>query len=210
MHMHMQEDEALVRAAGADVIATWLRLLISLTFRVRCCQSIAVVASGASGLSARTVLGKRTRAGARNRSVDMGWFSFGDVNWIAVVVATLAGFVVGGAWYHPRVVGRVWMRQVGITEQDIARAGNAGPRYAVVGVVALITTIVMNVLMWELAIGSVMGGVAFGLFIGAVFRLGTHLIHNGFALRGQQLSIIDGLHDMIALAAVGAVIGAFI
>jgi hypothetical protein len=35
MQAHMQEDTAQVRMAGADVMATWLRLLISLTFLVR-------------------------------------------------------------------------------------------------------------------------------------------------------------------------------
>ncbi|WP_062208484.1 DUF1761 domain-containing protein [Demequina oxidasica] len=140
----------------------------------------------------------------------MDWFSFGDVNWLAVIVATVAQFVVGAVWYHPKVVGRGWMKQVGLSEQDIASADGGPGRYVATGVVAFVTAVVMNVLMWELGVGSVIGGIVFGLFVGAVFRLGAHVIHNGFALRGQSLSVIDGLHDMVALAVVGAVIGAFI
>ena len=41
-----------------------------------------------------------------------------DVNWLAVVLAALAGFVVGGIWYGP-VMGKRWMGAVGLTEEQI-------------------------------------------------------------------------------------------
>ncbi len=41
-----------------------------------------------------------------------------DVNWLAVVLAALAGFVVGGIWYGP-VVGKAWMAALGKTTEDI-------------------------------------------------------------------------------------------
>ena len=41
-----------------------------------------------------------------------------DVNWLAVVLAALGGFVVGGIWYGP-VMGKSWMAAVGKTEDDL-------------------------------------------------------------------------------------------
>lgn len=41
-----------------------------------------------------------------------------DVNWLAVVLAALGGFLVGGIWYGP-VMGKRWMLAVGKTEDDL-------------------------------------------------------------------------------------------
>ena len=35
-----------------------------------------------------------------------------DINWIAVIVATVAGFVLGGLWYGP-IFGKIWRREAG-------------------------------------------------------------------------------------------------
>jgi hypothetical protein len=41
-------------------------------------------------------------------------FSFlGDVNWLAVIVATIAYFALGGIWYAPPVFGKAWQRSMG-------------------------------------------------------------------------------------------------
>ena len=50
-----------------------------------------------------------------------------DVNWIAVVVAALAGFLVGGIWYGP-IMGKTWMGAVGLTEEQI-KQGSMGKIY---------------------------------------------------------------------------------
>ena len=50
-----------------------------------------------------------------------------DVNWIAIFVAALAGFAIGGLWYGP-VMGKKWMGAVGLTEEQI-RSGNMGAIY---------------------------------------------------------------------------------
>jgi hypothetical protein len=38
----------------------------------------------------------------------------GDLNWLAVLVAALAYFVLGAIWYAPPVFGKAWMRASGI------------------------------------------------------------------------------------------------
>ena len=41
-----------------------------------------------------------------------------DVNWLAIVLAAAAGFVVGGIWYGP-IMGKRWMGAVGLTEEQV-------------------------------------------------------------------------------------------
>lgn len=50
-------------------------------------------------------------------------------------------------------------------------------------------------------------GLVFGLVLGLVFRAGAHAIHNGFARRSPMVTVIDGLHDIGALALAGLVLG---
>ncbi|WP_430867288.1 DUF1761 domain-containing protein [Demequina aurantiaca] len=140
----------------------------------------------------------------------MEWFSLDSVNWLAVLAATIASFVVGYLWYRPALFGRERMKQLSLRGKDGGGDGGSWGRHAAVGVVILLTALVMNMLMVALGVGSVAGGAAFGLVLGAVFRLGTHLIHNGFALRGHRATLIDGAQDVVSLGVVGAVIAAFL
>ncbi len=41
------------------------------------------------------------------------------VNWLAVAAATLTPMIVGFIWYHPKVLGGVWMKANGLTEDDL-------------------------------------------------------------------------------------------
>jgi len=50
---------------------------------------------------------------------------YGQVNFLAVFVAAIAGFVVGPLWYGP-LFGKKWMELAGITTED-AEGGNASP-----------------------------------------------------------------------------------
>src|SRR5205085_87969 len=43
----------------------------------------------------------------------------GNINWLAVLVAGISAFVVGGIWYSPGLFGKAWMKQNSLTEDDI-------------------------------------------------------------------------------------------
>ncbi|MDN4483122.1 DUF1761 domain-containing protein [Demequina lignilytica] len=138
----------------------------------------------------------------------MSWFTASHIEWLAVILATIATFVVGFAWYHPRTLGPLWMRLVGLTEEEVRTAPPL--RFVATGVVAFVTAIVLNVLMVELSVLSVGGGALFGAFLAFVMRAGSHVIHHGFELRPHTLTLVNGGHDIVALAVAGAIIGAFV
>ena len=45
-----------------------------------------------------------------------------NINWIALIVASLATLVVGFIWYHPKVFGTIWMKEIGMTEEKAKKA----------------------------------------------------------------------------------------
>ena len=42
----------------------------------------------------------------------------GNINWLAVLVAGISAFVVGGIWYSPGLFGKAWMKQNSLTEDE--------------------------------------------------------------------------------------------
>ncbi|HMX41189.1 MAG TPA: DUF1761 domain-containing protein [Saprospiraceae bacterium] len=46
------------------------------------------------------------------------------INWLAIVVATLMPMLIGFIYYHPKVMGGIWMRANGFTPESV---GN-GPK----------------------------------------------------------------------------------
>ena len=50
----------------------------------------------------------------------MSFSVLGELNWLAVIVAAVVYFAVGGLWFMPRVFGNIWMRAIGWepTEED--------------------------------------------------------------------------------------------
>jgi len=140
----------------------------------------------------------------------MDWFSFDDITWLGVVLATLSAFAVGMSWYSLKAFGTRWMGYIGKTEKELRAGEGMAITYSITFAAAAVTAITLNMLMAALGIGTALDGAIFGAVIGLVFRMGTHFIHNGFALRSKALSLIDGGHDIVALAAAGAIIGAFI
>ncbi|MEM8697411.1 MAG: DUF1761 domain-containing protein, partial [Pseudomonadota bacterium] len=59
-------------------------------------------------------------------------------NWLAIIAAAAAGFVVGGIWYGP-IMGKKWMGAVGLTEEDV-QSGNMGLIYGTTFVLSLIAS----------------------------------------------------------------------
>ena len=48
------------------------------------------------------------------------------INWLAVLFATLASFIIGWLWYSNILFGKVWMRLSGITSKKQSNSKNSG------------------------------------------------------------------------------------
>jgi hypothetical protein len=130
----------------------------------------------------------------------------GDLNYLAIVVGTLAFFAVGGLWYSPLLFAKVWQRTVGLTDDDM-RGRNLGLVFGGTFVVALITNIVLAMFLGKdagLADGALAGLLA-GIGLSAAPIVTTFL----FEGRPVRLMLIDGGYHVCALTLAGAIIGAW-
>ena len=129
------------------------------------------------------------------------------LNWAAIIVATLSGFVIGGLWYSKILFGAIWMRETGITEEQ-AKQGNKGKLFGL----AFLWTLVMafNLAMylndpkttacWGATAGFLagFGWVAMGLFITGLFEK-----------RSTAYMLINAGYLTVALTVMGLIIGAW-
>ena len=135
--------------------------------------------------------------------------AFSGINYIAVVIATLAGFGLGAVWYM--VLGHAWMRALGKTKEELSR--EQGAAKALPFVIALVALFVMALmlagLMGHLGDVTVRGGVISGLFMWIGFVITTMGVNHAFSGAKPMLTLIDGGHWLAVLVVMGAVIGAF-
>ncbi len=126
-----------------------------------------------------------------------------DVNWIAVIVGALAGFMVGGIWYGP-IMGKKWMGAVSLSEEQI-RQGNMGVIYGGAFAFSLLASWTMahtfatyDDLSVAVKILTALG-VAVGFIIPAI---GTNYL---FSQKSKALFFIDAGYWILFYIAMGAV-----
>lgn len=124
-------------------------------------------------------------------------------NWLAIVAAAAAGFVVGGIWYGP-IMGKKWMGAAGLTEEQI-KSGNMGMIYGTAFVLSLVaSTTLAHVLTYFPGMGlhtvlMISGGIAVGFIIPAI---GTNYL---FSQKSRTLFLIDSTYWLLFYLAMGAV-----
>ena len=96
----------------------------------------------------------------------MAFDTLGDLNWLAVLVAAIAYFVLGASWYIPPVFGTAWMRAAGTEMPEGQRPGPA------IYLAPLITCLVASIATAMLAAATGSGTFSEGLVLGLVVGVG--------------------------------------
>ena len=66
-----------------------------------------------------------------------------DINWLAVVLAAVAAFVLGGIWYSPLLFAKPRQRLAGLSNEDLA-SGNPAITYKIPFLLALVAAAVLS------------------------------------------------------------------
>jgi hypothetical protein len=139
----------------------------------------------------------------------MDWVqTLGDINYLAVLAAAVASFVLGFVWYSWPVFGKTWAGLLGMTKEEADDTEGIGEALGGAVVGSLIAAAFLAATMHATGTDSVAGGAVFGAIAGIALRYTSLLYHNGFAKQPRMLTVIDGVHDVVQLAMMGAIIGA--
>ena len=127
-----------------------------------------------------------------------------QVNVVAVLVAALSSFLLGGLWYSKLLFGPAWHRLAG---SDPRKMGDSHPA-KVFGLSYLFAVIAAFAYAWLVpAAPDVLTAATQGLMVGAGVVAASFGINYQFANRGTGLWLIDGGYHALQFLIYGLVLG---
>lgn len=124
-----------------------------------------------------------------------------NINWVAVLVAGVSAFIVGGIWYGA-LFAKKWQQLVGLTDKEVA----SGALRVFGGSLVLSLVMALNLAFF---IGN--EGADFGLFAGLAAGIGWVAMAFGINYLFERCSIklyfINAGYNVITFALMGFIIG---
>lgn len=128
---------------------------------------------------------------------------FGDLNWLAVVVATLAWFVFSAIWYSLPPISAGWQKAAKVD-------ANEGASVVVLAVPTLIgyfvATIAIGMVVAAVGAGTLDQGLALGIVLGLAFGTVGALVTQLYEQKGGWYWIINGVNSIIAFSMVAVIL----
>ena len=130
-----------------------------------------------------------------------------EISALAVFVAALLGFVVGGLWYSPLLFGNAWMRAAGVTEEQV----NGGDKAKIFGLTFVALLIMSFCLAGFLSTPEITAttGALYGFLTGFGWIFFGIMVVALFELRSWSYILINGGYWTVTMTVMGAVIGAW-
>ena len=131
---------------------------------------------------------------------------FGDINYLAVIVAAVASFALGAGWYG--VLAKPWMEETGMTPEIASGRGSAAVRgYVTAGVSWVIAALALSMLVQLTGADGIVGGLWLGLIVGIGLVAASQAPHFSFEVKSLRLFMIDEGYPVTALAIAGIILG---
>ena len=128
-----------------------------------------------------------------------------QINWLAVLAATVAHQVIGFLWYGP-IFGKMWMRAVGLTEEQV---GSGASSIAIASLAALVMSAAFALLLTIGTGVTLVTGVIWGLVLAIGFVVTTTVINGVFERRNWTVIGLFAAYETVTLAVMGAILGAW-
>lgn len=132
-----------------------------------------------------------------------------QVNWWAIIVATLSTLPVGYLWYDMKMgYGKRWAALNKLTVKNLeGKYDGMAATFATMLFTSFATAFMMACLIIATGVEGFAHSLMFGVIFGIIFRGGAHFIHNGFTQKPMELTLIDASHDMISLTVMALILG---
>jgi hypothetical protein len=134
-----------------------------------------------------------------------------QINYLAVFVTTIAGFLLGWLWYSPVLFVKPWMAEMKLTEESMkecAQKGMAG--FFIRGFIyTLLSTLALTVLILSRGNPNFVKGAGIGAFVGLLL-VGTRMLNGAvWEQKSAKLMAIVVGHEVALFTLQGAILGAW-
>lgn len=139
--------------------------------------------------------------------MDLTFFS--TVNWLAIIVAGVAYFMLGALWYG-MLFKTAWIKGSGIDmNSPEAKKGGAG-LMLMTFVLEFVTALGIAILANRIgATGGIISGIKLGLLTGTAFAAIAVWISFMYQMKSKQMMAIDGGYHILGHIICGVIIYAF-
>ncbi len=128
-------------------------------------------------------------------------------NFLAVILAAAASFVVGGVWYSKIGFANQWMQETGITAEN---AKQMDMRIVFGGAFALNFLAALVMALYLKANQSLMAAVAFGFAVGSCWVATSFGVNYLFERKSLRLFFINAGYVIVQFTVMGLVLGLFL
>ena len=132
-------------------------------------------------------------------SLDLG------VNYLAVVVATIAVMVFGFVFFLPGVFGARWLALIGRPGEQL----RPGPEFVVSIVAAFVNAWTLAVLARSIDASTISDGLVLGALVGVGFFGAAFAANTVISKRPWSLFAIDAAHGLIGQMIMAAIVAAW-
>ena len=113
--------------------------------------------------------------------------------YLTILLAAVSNFILGGLWYSKVLFGNIWMKEEGITPEQMK--GHGARPFVMSFIYAVIAAIGFCYLVQDSL--SLMYNLKIGLLIGVVFVGTSFGVNYEFCKRGTKLILIDAGYHIV-------------
>ena len=130
--------------------------------------------------------------------------AFQNLNWLAIIVAAVSAFILGGLWYSPLMFAKRWMKETGISEES-TKDINMIKLFSLAFILSMIASFFLAMFIGGKA------GAGFGAMAGFMAGLGWVFTFMGisylFEARTLAHFLINSVYSIVSLTIMGTIIG---
>lgn len=128
-------------------------------------------------------------------------------NYLAILVATVSTFVLGGLWYSPALFARAWMKEVGINPDAPGGKGDTGRIFGLAFILEFLMAFILAAFIGPQA--TALSGLGVGAAAGFGWVALSFGVNYLFERRSLRLFLINAGYLGVSFCLMGAILGAW-
>lgn len=134
-----------------------------------------------------------------------------NLNFLAIFVASIAGFATGAIWFGPKTFFPVWWRLMGRKPDEAAGSGNPGLMFGLTYLgqlaMAFASAVVINfVIAGTESPNNLLIGLQVGLLLGVFVAAAASLSHRLFGGHGIKVWLIEVGNDIAGIVIMSVIL----
>ncbi|HLC36609.1 MAG TPA: DUF1761 domain-containing protein [archaeon] len=134
---------------------------------------------------------------------------FFDVNYTAVVAASVASMIIGFIWFHPSVMGTKWVKLSGMKVAGKKKEG-MGQMMLLAFIATLVSAYVLAYVVQLWGAATYVEGATAGFWVWLGFVATTQYGAVLWEKKSNELFLLNAAHQLVSFAVMGAILAAWL